>query len=123
MAEVCGTDSTTYMNNCYLRQESCKFPEKKIRAKSIGKCVPDSQRDGTDLKSNYFLSIFSLSLLNDNDVLCYRYKGISLSVHFLGFVISTYQALIGLKSCPCPGLVRQGGGVALSVFYYETKVT
>ena len=42
MAEVCGNDNATYLNNCYLEKESCKNAEKKLKAKAIGKCLaPD----------------------------------------------------------------------------------
>ena len=52
VAEVCGTDNITYVNNCFLVQEACKFPEKNIQAKSIGKCFPDQAdpREGNQLR-------------------------------------------------------------------------
>jgi hypothetical protein len=45
VAEVCGSDHVTYINNCYLEMEACRNPEKKLRAKEIGKCPEVDPRE------------------------------------------------------------------------------
>ncbi len=38
VAEVCASDNTTYINNCFLQKEACKLPKLPITVKAIGHC-------------------------------------------------------------------------------------
>ena len=46
VAEVCGSDGSTYLNLCFLRKEACKFPDHHIKVKSIGHCGHTDVFDG-----------------------------------------------------------------------------
>jgi len=54
-----------------------------------------------DQASNYFSFENLLSTLGSR----YRYKGVSLLVHYPCLIISSYWASLSVQSGPCPGLV------------------